>query len=407
MDGTKRAPPVWLMGFCQAPLGVSGGLTLITLPQLLAARHVPEPVIAGVETWSLVPLFCAFLVSPLLDWRFSRRFYAIVFAILTAAIIFIAYLTLDNIPLLSLLTFLAGATITLYVAAIGGWTGSIAGPEKKAALGAWMTVANIGAGGLTVMVAIVLLRHLPYVLGDAILALLGVLPLALFPFMPVVQPDRKLAGESFRDFFRDVISLLKNPSVRLMLLFFALPSASFSLTNILGGLGRDYGASEEFVGLVGGSGQVVSGVIGSLLMPLLLRRIAPKTLYLAVGCVGALFTLMLTGLPHTVAVYGLAVIGENMFQAAGFAVGFAVILLEMGDKNPLAATFFAVINAAQSLPLVYMESIDGNAYGVAKATGAYLADAGLSLVACAGLAVLLWTLARRRRTMAEALASAA
>ena len=124
------------MGLCQAPLGVSGGLTLVTLPQLLAAKHVPVPVIAGVETWALVPLFCAFLISPILDWRFSRRCYAIVMAVLTAAFIFISYLTLDNILLLSLLNFLNGASITLYVAAIGGWTGSIVAPAEKAALGA-------------------------------------------------------------------------------------------------------------------------------------------------------------------------------------------------------------------------------------------------------------------------------
>ena len=395
------------MGLCQAPLGISGGLTLVTLPQLLAAKHVSEPVISGVETWGLVPLFCAFLVSPLLDWRFSRRFYAIVLAMLTGAFVFTAYLTLDNIPLLSLLNFLAGASITLYVAAIGGWTGSIVPPEKKAALGAWMTAANIGAGGFTIMVGIVLLRHLPYVIGDAILAVLFVLPLALFPFMPVVRPDKKLASESFRDFFRDVFNLLKNSSVRLMLLFFALPSASFALTNILGGLGGDYGASEEFVGVVGGAGQLIAGVVGSLLMPLFLKRIEPKTLYLGVGFVGALFTLLLIGLPHTVPVYGLAVIGEAMLQAGAFAIAFAVILVEMGDNNPLAATFFAVINAAQMLPLAYMESIDGDAYGMAKTTGAYLADAGLSLVACSGLAVLLWILARRRRTSAESLASVA
>lgn len=398
MDRTKPTPPVWLMGLCQAPLGVQGGLTLITLPQLLAARHVAEPVIAGVETWSLVPLFCAFLLSPLLDWRFSRRFYAILFAMLTAAFTFAAFLALGNIALLSLLVFLSGVAITLYVAAIGGWTGSIAAAEDKAALGAWMTAANIGAGSLTVMVAILLLRHLPYVVGDAILAIFAALPLALFPFMPVVKPDKKLASESFRDFFRDVFSLLKNPSVRFMLLFFALPSASFSLTNILGGLGSDYGASEEFVGVVGGAGQLVAGVVGSLLMPLFLRRVAPKLLYLGVGFAGALFTLLLIALPHTVPAYGVAVMGEALFQAAGFAVGFAVILVEMGDNNPLAATFFAVINAAQMLPLVYMETIDGQAYGLGKTTGAYLADAGLSLIACTGLAVLMWVLARRRRT---------
>lgn len=407
MDGARRAPRVWLMGLCQAPLGVSGGLTLVTLPQLLAANHVPEPVISGVETWGLVPMFCAFLVSPLLDWRFSRRFYAIVLSMLTAALIFTAFLTLDNIPLLSLLNFLAGASITLYVAAIGGWTGSIVAPEKKAALGAWMTAANIGAGGFTVMVGILFLRRLPYVIGDVILAFFFVLPLALFPFMPVVRPDKKLASESFRDFFRDVFNLLKNPSVRFMLLFFALPSSSFALTNILGGLGGDYGASEEFVGVVGGAGQLVAGVIGSLLMPLFLTRIPPKTLYLGVGFVGAVFTVLLIGLPHTMPVYGLAVIGEAMFQAAAFAVGFAVILVEMGDNNPLAATFFAVINAAQMLPLAYMETIDGDAYGMAKTTGAYLADAGLSLIACAALAVLLWVLTRRRRTQTEAAASAA
>lgn len=394
------------MGFCQAPLGVSGGLALVTLPQLLAARHVPEPVIAGVETWYLVPSFCAFLLSPLLDWRFTRRFYAILFAILTSAAMFAAYLSLDDIALLTIFAFLSGIAITLYVAAIGGWTGSIVGQEHKAALGAWMTVANIGTGGLTVTVGILLLRHLPFVLGDAILALFGLIPMVLFPFMPIVKPDSRLASESFRAFFRDVINLLKNPSVRLMLVFFAFPSCSFALTNILGGLGHDYGASEEFVGLVGGSGQVVAGVVGSLLMPPLLKRLAPKLLYLAVGFAGALFTLSLIALPHTVTVYGVAVIGQAMFQAAGFAVGFAVILLEMGDNNPLAATFFAVINAAQLLPLVYMETVDGQAYGVAKATGAYLADAGLSLIACTGLALLLWFLSRRRASI-QAVAPAA
>ena len=64
-------------------------------------------------------------------------------------------------------------------------------------------------------------------------------------------------------------------------------------------------------------------------------------------------------------------------------------------------------NAAQMLSLAYMETIDGEAYGLAKTTSAYLADAGLSLIACAALAVLLWALARRRRPSAEPLPSVA
>ncbi len=394
---TKPLPPVWLLGLCQGLLGISAGLTLITLPQLLAAKHVPEPAIAGVETWYIIAQSGAFLVSPLLDWKFSRRFYATVLGVLTAVLSFVAFLVLDNIALLSAVIFLSGAAIHLYAAAVGGWTGSIVGTEKRGSLGAWMMVANFGCGGITVMFGIVLLRQLPFILGDGLLALSCVLPLLLFPLIPSVPADKKLASESFRDFFRDIGTLLKAPSVSLMVLFFVLPSATFSLTNILGGLGQTYRASEQFVGMVGGAGQVVSGVIGSLLMPLFLKRIAPKSLYLLVGTVGALFTLTLIALPHTQPIYGLATIGENIFQSASFSVGYAVILIELGQNNRLAATQFAVLNAAQIVPMAYMETIDGNAYGLGQATGLYLTDAGISLIACGSMALLLWALARRKR----------
>ncbi len=240
------------MGFCQAPLGVSGGLMLVTLPQLLAAKHVPEPVIAGVETWGLITMFCAFLLSPLLDWRFSRRFYAIVFAVLTAAFMFSSYLMLDNIPLLSLFQFLGGAAITLHGADIGGWIDG--GSGEQPALGAWMTAANIGAGGLTVMVAILLLRHLPYVLGDATLASHGLLPLALFPSRPAGNlMTKSWPARVVRDLFPDMCNRLKNPSVRKMLLVVAQPPASLAPTNILGSRGGHYGASEETDGVIRGA----------------------------------------------------------------------------------------------------------------------------------------------------------
>jgi PAT family beta-lactamase induction signal transducer AmpG len=235
-------------------------------------------------------------------------------------------------------------------------------------------------------------------LGDGVLALMSLLPLLIFLVLPVVPADKKLASESFRDFFRDVGALIRKPSVRIMILFFVLPSATFSLTNVLGGMGLDYGASEHFVGLVGGAGEMVAGVIGALLIPGFLKRIEPKTLYLLIGTLGALFTLLLIALPHTQPVYGLAVVGENIFQSAGFSVGYAIILLEIGKNNALAATQFAVLNAAQTVPMAYMEAVDGNAYGFGKAAGLYLADAGISLIACALMAVLLCVIGRRRRT---------
>ncbi len=76
-------PPIWLLGFGFWPLGVNGALLLITMPQLLAAQHAPESRIASITAMALAPGFLSFLMAPLLDWRFSRRTWAIVFTLLT------------------------------------------------------------------------------------------------------------------------------------------------------------------------------------------------------------------------------------------------------------------------------------------------------------------------------------
>ena len=63
------------MGLVNLPFSISGTVLLITVPQLLAARHVPEPMIASITAFALIPGFAAFVVSPILDVRFSRRTY--------------------------------------------------------------------------------------------------------------------------------------------------------------------------------------------------------------------------------------------------------------------------------------------------------------------------------------------
>ena len=45
---------------------------------------MPEPQIAAVTAISLLPGFGAFLLAPILDWRFSRRAYAVAFSLLAA-----------------------------------------------------------------------------------------------------------------------------------------------------------------------------------------------------------------------------------------------------------------------------------------------------------------------------------
>ena len=74
-------------------------------------------------------------------------------------------------------------------------------------------------------------------------------------------------------------------------MLFTMPAASFSLTNMLAGLGGDFAASERMVSVLGGIGIVVAGIVGSLLVPVFLRRMNPRGLYLLIGSAGGLFTL--------------------------------------------------------------------------------------------------------------------
>ncbi len=281
--------------------------------------------------------------------------------------------------------------VSLAVAAVGGWFGNLIETDKKGRLGAWFNVAQAGSLGVAAAIAMSLLRGLPYVLGAGILSSLVLLALPLYWVVPCPPADKRLASESIRDFSRDVLGLLKKPAVLWTLLIFLLPSASFALTNTLGGMGRDFHTSEALVGLLGGAGSSVAGVVGSLLIPRFERLIAPRPLYLVVGTVGALATLGLVALPHNPTTFGTAMLAENFFQGAAFSVQYLITLKTIGHNNPLAATQFGLLIAATYLPLTYMQAVDGYAYGMfGGVVGSYLADALVSGTFCLILGLVIW-----------------
>jgi PAT family beta-lactamase induction signal transducer AmpG len=376
---------------------VTGAVGLLIAPEVLAARHVPETTIANVTALGLAGTFTFFLLAPVLDVQFSRRTYAIAMSTAAALCTFLAVMSFADVRMLGLWLFLALLIANLNQAAVGGWFGTILPEQSDAKLGAWFTVANSGGFGISSILGIMLVHHAALWVAATVLAAANLLPLLIIFAVDPPTGDRARLRESFHRFGRELLQLPRRSEVRRMFLLLVLPCASFALTNTLGGLGGDYHATEKLIAAIAGIGVTLAGLFGSLSVPVLGRRLPLLSLYLGIGIVGGLSTLSLIFAPHVPVVYTIAFVAQNIWQSAALATGNALILSSLGKDNPVASTQFAVLNAAMSAPIAYMQLLDGHAYGIGGLTGLYLTDGGIDLLACTTMSALFFYWTRRSK----------
>lgn len=400
MPRLRVAIPIAWLGLANLPFGLYGGLALITMPQLLAARHVPEPQIAAITAAAMIPTVCGFLVAPILDVRFNRRSYALFFGAMTALTGWFSLFQLGSLGVLTATLVTGFLFANLFYNALGGWLGDLVPSGDEGRLGATFTIGNVGGFGVAAILFISVIRGLSPVWGPVAVGAAIALPLLLLVVVPVSTAERRSARESFGTLMRDLGRLLRSRIVLRTLLLFSLPASSFALTNILGAVGAEFGASERFVAVLAGTGVTAAAIAGTMLVPVIIKRVSPLLLYLMIGSVGALFTLTLIVLPRTPAVFALAMVFENVFQAAALGVEATIIFRTIGEDNPLASTQFGLLQAATAFPITYMQAIDGQGYRVGGLNGGLLTDAGLSLLACAVLLPLVLTWQRRGRLTA-------
>jgi hypothetical protein len=67
----------------------------------------------------------------------------------------------------------------------------------------------------------------------------------------------------------------------------------------------------------------------------------------------------------------------------------------IGQNNPLAATTFAFLTAATNIPVTYMMVADGRGYARGGIAGSLAVDAGIGIIACLSLGLLLYQLPRK------------
>lgn len=388
MRARRSMPPVWLVGLTNTTYGLANGIVFFFMPQMLAARHVPEATIAGVTAAAMSANFWNVIFSPILDVRFSRRWYATTLAFLAAISVVIAVTNLQHIVLLTVALVLIAATSTLSSSALCGWLSNVCDHDQKNLLSAWLNVALISGTGLGAAAGGELVRHLSLSLAAVLLGASLVLPTILFLFVPAPGPDRRLAGESFRHFHRDVLSMFRSRNVLIVLLLFLSPCSTFALTNLLGAFGADFHAAPATVSMAGGAGAFISGIIGSLLFPVIARRGSLRFLYLGNGVLGALFTLLLIALPRAPWTFVLALLGLYLFQALAFSIQIGIVFEAIGPRNPLASTTFSFLTAATNVPVTYMMVLDGRGYSFAGIAGGFTTDAFISTATCVLLGFL-------------------
>jgi MFS transporter, PAT family, beta-lactamase induction signal transducer AmpG len=393
---SRYVAPVWLMGLTNAVFGMYGGVILISVPQLLSVRHVPETTIAAMTAVMVSPGFWTFLVSPVLDVRFSRRWYSVATAAAAATFLVVALLNLDHLAWVEGLLMAGYFFANLYQSALGGWLSSITTTADENKLSSWVTIGNVGGGGAMAVATGELVRNLTPAMAAILLGGVIILPTAVFLFMPAPGPDRRLARESFSQFFGEVFGLVRRRAVSIAIVLFIAPAATFSLTNFLGGLGDDFHASSQLVGLIGGGGVLLGGTAGCLFFRLIERLLPLRFLYLTIGAVGSMFTLALMLAPRTPLFFAVAFIGENVFQGLAITTSVAIAFETIGRRNPLAATTFCLLTSAFNIPITYMLFIDGWGYAKHGIAGSYAADASLGLIASVLLGALLIWVSRRK-----------
>jgi len=397
----RHRVPLWLMGLTNSSYGLYAGIQVFALPQLLAARHIPEATIAAMSAVELSPGFWAFLLSPVLDVRFSRRWYAVACASIAAAMLFLAMINLGHILLVEAAITLGFFTAYLYQSAIGGWLSSITTFEEETSLSIWMTIGNAGGGALMAVLCGEIVGSFSVHVTAVLLAVIVLLPMVVFPFMPAPGPDRRLASESFGQFFSELVALVKRREILIAVILFISPAGSFALTNFLAGLGADYHASPRSVSLIAGLGAGIAGILGSFLFKPVNRLLPLRPLYVAIGFGGSLFTLALITLARTPTAFAVALVGENLLQALAITACTAITFDTIGRNNPLASTTFCFLGSAYGLPLSYMLYVDGVGYSRFGVAGGYAADALCGVTASILLGLMLYWLSRRARSLSQ------
>ncbi len=361
---------------------------------LLVSRGVPVKQVGAISAVAFSPTFWAFLLSPVLDVRFTKRTYAFALAALAAGLLGVTVLLVGNLTWFTAALTASCCCVALYSYAMSGWMVNILTDAEYDGASGWFNVANLGAAGLFSAVSVVLIRWLSLPAAAGCLGLLVLAPTLLLFYFPEAPRPAGGLGENFAQMGRGMLGALRARRLWLGLLIFLSPIA-FALTNLFSGLGADFGVAERAVTTLNGPLVAVVCSAGCLLAIPLCRRMRRRSVYLLAAVGAAVAAVGMGVMPRTLAVYAAGLLIYNFFQGINNTAFTALSLELVGPGTAVSSTMLAILTASANVPISTMTFIDSQVHDSRGLRAMLFVDAGAAVVTVMALFLVAFPLLDR------------
>jgi len=377
MSTQRRWPVPWVFSLLILPLGMIVGLNYTALPFLLAKAGLPVDRVATISSIINLPGVLGLIVSPIVDVKLRRRTWLAIgtFGTAITACIYFPLIGSSQAVLMTVLIFAGGMVTFLVVAACGGLMVRVLSLTDQPKAAAWTQVGVLGGGALSgAMVLWLAARMSLFAAGICFGILVAVLgPLAFTIHETAPLPSPWFHGR-FATIGKEIWGLVRSRPRRWGTLLLLSPCATGAAQSLLPAIASHYGVGGSgvmWINGLGGGGALALGALASTLVPGTWDR---RLTYAAAGVTNALAALFLL-MANRPSVYLAGTFFYLATQGLCWARSVALIVEIVGPETRDASTLYSLLNAAVSIPVLYVVWLDGVGFRYFGTHGLLLTDA--------------------------------
>jgi hypothetical protein len=404
MSTRRRWPVPWVFSLLILPLGMIVGLNFTALPFLLTKAGLSVDRIATISSIINLPGVLGLIVSPIVDIKLRRRTWLAIgtFGTAIAACIYFPLIGATHAVLMTALIFASGMVTFLVVAACGGLMVRILSLPDQPKAAAWTQVGVLGGGALSGAMVLWLAARMSL---SAAGFCFGILVAVLGPLAFTIDETAPLPSPWFRGRFatigKEVWGLARSRPRRWGTLLLLSPCSTGAAQSLLPAIASHYGVGGSgvmWINGLGGGGALALGALASTLIPGAWDR---RLTYAAAGVTNALaaFFLLVANRPS---IYLAGTFFYLATQGLCWARSVALIVEIVGPGTRDASTLYSLLNAAVSIPLLYVVWFDGVGFRYFGMHGLLLTDALLNLLMFGIVAMIFITRGMGLRSVPDA-----